>query len=93
MTVQNFDLGHHKDDLLSVVWLLGQGVAEEIELFKECKFWKVLQEDVEITQLVVANQENLKEFISSNALNILQLIVLTVKLFNAEVRRDVVQVL
>ena len=93
MTVQDLDLGHHLDDFHSVVRLLGQGVAEEVKLFEEGKFRKKLQEDVEITQLVVSNQEDLEEFESSDALNVRQLVVLTVKFLHSEVCRDVVQVL
>jgi hypothetical protein len=61
VAVQDLDLGHGLDNLEAIVRLLGQRVAEKVELFEEGELREVLQEDVEVAKLVVADQKHLQE--------------------------------
>ena len=93
MSVQNFDLGHHFDDLEAVVRLLGQGVSKEVKLLQKRKLREEFQEYVEVTELVVTDQQNLQELESANTFNVAQLVVLAIDFLHSEVARNVVQIL
>lgn len=93
MPVENFDLRHSLDDLEPIVGLLRQGVAKEVQLLQEGEPLQELEEDVQVAQLVVADEEHLEELKPADALYVRKLIVLAVEFFDSEIGRNVVEVL
>ena len=91
--VKDLDLRHGLDDFQAVVGLLSERVPEEVELLEEGKAGEELEENVQVAQLVVPNQQHLQEFKLADALDVVQLVVLAVDLFDSEVALNVVQVL
>lgn len=90
MSVKDFDLWHSLDDLQTIVRLLCQWITEKVQLLQESKLLKELKENVEITKLVITDQEHLQEFKSSDSFNVRKLIVLAVDFLNSKVRRNII---
>ena len=57
----------------------------KIKFVEESKFGKKLQEDIQVSQLVVGDQENIKKLEFLNSFDFYQAIVLTVEFFNSKV--------
>ena len=92
MPVQNLNLGHGPNDLHPIVRLLGQRIAEKVQLLKEWELLKELKEVVQNTQLIVPDEEDAQEIETLDALDILEFVTLAVHLFDSEVWADAVQV-
>ena len=93
MAVKDFNLGHRFDNLQPVVRLFCEWVAKEIKLLQEGKSRQELQEYIQVAKLVVSNEKHLQELESADSLDALKLVILAVEFFNAEICRDIVQVL
>jgi len=91
VTVEDFDLRHGLDDLKTIVRLFSKWVSKQIELLQEGKPRQEFEEDVQVAQLVITDQQYLKEFESFDAFNIRKLVVLAVDFLDAEVTRNIVQ--
>lgn len=91
MSVEHLDLRHVVDDLQPVVRLFSQRVAEQIELLQERELPKKLQEVVEVSEPVVANQKDIQELELLDAGDVDQLVALAVDLLRAEVRAYALQ--
>ena len=61
VSVQDFDLRHLLNDLQPVVGFLGKRVTKEVQLLEECKLGQELKEDIQVSELVVSDEEHLEE--------------------------------
>ena len=80
------------DQSESVVGLLGQRISEQVQLLEESEVLQKLNKFVEVSELVVADEQHLQELESAEALDVGEGVFLSVDLFDAEVRMNVVQV-
>ena len=70
MSVESLDLRHQLDDLKSIVWLFGERIAEQVELFEVLEVKQKLEEFVKISQFIVADQEDIQELVLCEASNV-----------------------
>ena len=92
MPIQNLNLWHGPNDLHPIVRLLRQRIAEKVQLLKEWELLKELKEVVQITQLIVPDEEDAQEIETLDARDALEFVTLAVHLFDSEVWTDAVQV-
>ena len=85
VSVQDLNLWHSPDDLLTIFRFLCQWVAIQVQLLEKRELLKELKEVVQVTQLVVTDEENAQEIESLDAFYTLELIALAVYFFDTEV--------
>ena len=93
MAVEGLDLRHQVDYLESVVGLLGEWIAEEVELVEEGEFCELEKEAVEVAELVVAEEEGVKELEVLETVDVLNHVVLADDFLATEVALDVIEAL
>ena len=92
MSVERFNLRHQIDDFKSVVGLLSERVAEQVQLLQECVVHQLDEEFVKISELIVANKQSVEEFVLFESVNIVEQVALADDLLAAEVTRNTVEV-
>ena len=92
MSIENVDLGHQVNDFQPVVWFFGQWVSEEVQLLEERELGDIYQELIEVSQLIITNQQSVEEFELLKPMNILNHVVLAVNFFAPKVGRNVIEI-